>query len=134
MEIKSLDHLNSTSTGAYAERRYEQESYEKPLTCIIALNAHTIRNRYPVHTLQNYTRHLSSCTIFSKIDPVRAYHQIPAHTDNIQKTAITTAFGHFEFPCMSFGLRNCPNLSTFYGLNPTRLGLLLCLSGRQPCL
>lgn len=48
-EIKSLDHLNSISTGAYVERQYEQDSYEKPLTYIIALNALTNCNRYPVH-------------------------------------------------------------------------------------
>jgi len=87
----------------------------------------------PSPRIQNYAYHLSSCTIFSKIDLTRAYHQIPAHTDDI-KTAITTPFGLFEFPCMSFGLRNCPKLSTFYGRNPTRLGFLLHLSGRHPCL
>jgi hypothetical protein len=33
-------------------------------------------------------------------------YQIPGHLDDVQKTAITTTFGFFEFPFMSFGLRN----------------------------
>jgi hypothetical protein len=71
-----------------------------------ALNSHTSAERYPVHHIHDYSRQLSGCCVFSKIDLVRAYNHIPVHPDDIQKTAITTPFGLFEFPFMSFGLRN----------------------------
>lgn len=70
------------------------------------LNARTIADRYPIRHIQDFAHSISGCKVFSTIDLVKAYNQIPVNEEDIQKAAITTPFGLYEFPFMSFGLRN----------------------------
>ena len=71
-----------------------------------ALNSRTKEDRYPVPNLQEFSSQLAGSAIFSRIDLVKAFHQIPVHPDDIPKTAIITPFGLFEYLRMPFGLRN----------------------------
>lgn len=70
-----------------------------------ALNRVTV-DKYPILNIQDFSGQLHGSMVFTKIDLVRAYHQIPVAVDAVPKTAIITAFGLFEFLRMPFDLKN----------------------------
>ena len=70
------------------------------------LNAITLPDRYSLPHTQDFTACLDSTKIFSKVDLIRGYHQVPVAEADICKTAVIIPFGLFEFLHMPFGLKN----------------------------
>ena len=92
------------------------------------LNRVTIPDRYPVSHIQDFTATLHSTTIFSKLNLVCAYHQIPVELSDVAKTCHYHTIRAIPIHTNAVRFEKCsPNLSMFYGLSVTRTGFLLCV-------
>jgi cleavage and polyadenylation specificity factor subunit 1 len=70
------------------------------------LNTVTVQDKYPLPSILDLSSKLHGCKFFSCVDLVKGYHQVPMAAEDVQKTAIVTPFGLFEYLFMPFGLAN----------------------------
>lgn len=68
-------------------------------------------DKYPLPNINTLGSKLHDKHMFSKIDLLHAYHQIPMSDEDIEKITIITPFGLSEYLFMPFGLHN--NSATF---------------------
>lgn len=73
-----------------------------------ALNAITIKNRYPLPLIQETLARLSRAKFYTKLDINAVFNQIRIAEGKEWLTAFNTRYGLFESLVMPFGLTNAP--------------------------
>lgn len=74
----------------------------------------TIKNNYPLLSINDLMDHLIGVCVFSKIDFHPCYHQIRLKSKDIPKTAFRVRDGHYEYSVMLFGVTNVPGVFMKY--------------------
>jgi hypothetical protein len=110
-EFKQLeeDDIIQRSTSPWSSPLHmvrKEDGSWRPCGDFRRLNLVTEPDVYPLPNMLDFAAKAAGCTVFSKIDLRKGYHQIPVNPADVQKTAITTPFGLFEYKRMHFGLRN----------------------------
>jgi hypothetical protein len=75
------------------------------------LNKMTIKNKYPLHRINDLFDQVGGAKTFSKLDLRSSYHQLRIKDEDIKKKTFRTRYEHYEFVFIPFGLTNA--LATF---------------------
>ena len=72
------------------------------------LNQQTIPDRFPMPVINDVLAQLGGAKVFSSLDLLSGYWQIPMAEESKPLTAFSTHKEHLEFNCMPFGLTSAP--------------------------
>lgn len=73
-----------------------------------ALNAMTVKNRYPIPLIRETLDRLCRAKYYTKLDVIAAFNRLRIAEGDEWKTAFRTRYGLFEYLVMPFGLTNGP--------------------------
>ena len=72
------------------------------------LNSLTATDPYPVPSLRDLISSIGENTVFSTLDMLQGYLQVPLDEQSKPLTGFSSSLGHFEFTRMPFGLKSSP--------------------------
>jgi hypothetical protein len=75
-----------------------------------ALNDITIADKFPLPDVQGIMDALHNKKIFTTFDLLSGFWQVPVYPPHVERTAMTTQFGQFEWVFMPMGLKNSPSV------------------------
>jgi hypothetical protein len=76
-----------------------------------AINALTQSDRYPLPDITTMMQEMAGKKVFSTVDLLWGFWQIPMLEEHKERTAMTTQqFGAFEWHCLPMGLKNSPSI------------------------
>jgi len=74
-----------------------------------AINAHTIKNRFPLPRIDDLIDSFQGATVFSSFDLTLGYNQLRLQDSDVPKSAFCTPLGHYHWRVLSLGLSNAPS-------------------------
>ncbi|KAK3278596.1 hypothetical protein CYMTET_13477 [Cymbomonas tetramitiformis] len=102
----------SSSPGGNPVLMVPKPSNPKELRLVIdyrQISEITVKDRYHLPDVQSFIDDLQGATIFSTADALWGFWQVPMEEEAIEKTAMTTPFGAYEWLVMPMGLSNSPS-------------------------
>jgi hypothetical protein len=108
LQSKGFIHPSSSPWGAPVLFVEKKDGTQRMCVDYWSLNEVTIKNKYPLPSIEDMFDQMKVASVFSKIDLRSGYHQLKIQESDILKTAFRTRYGLYEYTVISFGLTNAP--------------------------